>query len=109
MVGASGGDTVRHVSLAVHECSKENSKLAGIGFVEIKSAEKSPFDQDGTRTSRAAELILAHQVTNIDEIARCMADADAHIVAPLGLSDSGKSRSMAVLDPNGVRVELYEY
>ena len=46
---------------------------------------------------------------NIDEIDRRMKKAGIPIVAPLGLSGSGRSRSMAVLDPNGIRVEMYEY
>ncbi len=109
VVGATGTDTVRYVSLAPADWSRENSTYAGISFIEIPSAAASPFDQNGTRPSRAGELVLAHRVSNIDEIARRMRAADVPIIAPLGLSGSGRSRSMAVLDPNGIRVEMYEY
>ena len=109
VVGATGTDTVRYVSLAPAMWSRENSLYAGISFIEIPTGEASPFDQNGARPSRAGELVLAHRVSNIDEIARRMRDADIPIVAPLGLSGSGRSRSMAVLDPNGIRVEMYEY
>ena len=109
VVGATGTDTVRYVSLAPAMWSRENSTYAGISFIEIPAADASPFNQDGTRPSRAGELVLAHRVSNIDEIDRRMRAANVPIVAPLGLSGSGRSRSMAVLDPNGIRVEMYEY
>ena len=109
VVGATGDDTVRYVSLAPAMWTRENNLYAGISFIEIPSSEATPFDQDGTRPSRAGELILAHRVTNIDEIASRMAADGVPVVAPLGLSGSGRSRSMAVLDPNGMRVEMYEY
>lgn len=109
VVGAVAEGTVRYASLAPAMWSRENSDYAGLSFIEIRDAGASPFDQDPTRPSRAAEPILAHRVTNIDEIARRMAADDVPIVTPLGPSGSGKSRSMAVLDPNGLRVELYEY
>ena len=109
VVGAKGDETVRYVSLAPSMWTREDNKYAGISFVEIRAAAASPFRQDSARASRGAEMILAHRVTGIDEIAARMRAADVPIVAPLGLSGSGKSRSMAVLDPNGIRVEMYEY
>lgn len=109
VVGAKGDEAVRYVSLAPRAWSKEDNQYAGISFIEIRSAEPSPFDQDGSRKSREAELILAHRVYNIDEVARRVTAAEIPIVAALGPSGSGKSMSMAILDPNGIRVELYEY
>lgn len=109
VVGAKGDETVRYASLAPSKWTKENSAYAGVSFIEIEGAPASPFDQDAGRASRAGELVLAHRVWNIDEIAKRMAENGVPVVAPLGLSGSGKSRSMAVLDPNGVRVEMYEY
>lgn len=109
VVGAPGDGTVRYVSLAPSVWTKEDNKYAGISFVEITTAEPSPFDQDSDRPSRAGELVLAHRVTNIDEIARRMQEAGVPVISPVSVSGSGKSRSMAVLDPNGMRVEMYEY
>ena len=109
VVGATGEGTVRYASLAPAAWSEEDSAYAGISFIGIEGADPSPFDQDGTRSARGGELVLAHRVTNIDEIAQRMAEDSGPVGAPLGLSGSGKSRSMAVLDPNGIRVEMYEY
>lgn len=109
VVGATGTDAVGYISLVPAGWSKETPENAGISFVEMPKADASPFDQNGARPARAGELILAHRVTNIDEIERRMRADGVTFVAPLGLSGSRKSRSMAVLDPNGMRVEMYEY
>lgn len=109
VVGVKGDETVRYVSLAPAKWTRDNNAYAGVSFIEIEDAAASPFDQNGDRSSRAGELVLAHRVWNIDEIAERMARNGVPVVAPLGPSGSGKSRSMAVLDPNGVRVEMYEY
>ena len=109
MVGAKEGETVKYVSLAPQAWSKEDRPYAGISFVEIRSAEPSPFDQKPGRKPREAEIILAHRAYNIDEVARRVPAAGIPAVAQLSHSGSAKSMSMAMLDPNGIRVELYEY
>ena len=111
VVGAHGDRKVlRYVSMAPTGWTIENQDLrAGVSFIEIEGAAATPFDQDASRPSRAAELILSHRVKNIDEIARRAEAMGIPFITPLGKSGSGKSTSMAVLDPNGVRVEMYEY
>ena len=111
VVGAVGDYKVtRYVSMAPVGWTLENQDLrAGVSFIEIEGADATPFDQDGARASRAGELILAHRVKNLEEIARRAAEMGVPIVAPYGKSGSGKSMSMAILDPNGIRVEMYEY
>ncbi len=109
VLGALGSETVRYASLGPANWSKDRPDFAGISFAEIKSAAISPFDQDSSRSSRAGELILAHRVTNIEEISRRMIADGVPIITPLSKSGSGRSMSMAVLDPNGIRVEMYEY
>ena len=111
VVGATSPDsTVRYVSMAPRGWTLDApDERAGISFIEIDSAESSPFDQDGERASRAGELVLAHRVQNIEEIAKRAAAMGIPVVASLSPSGSGRSMSMALLDPNGIRVELYEY
>lgn len=111
VVGATGERKVtRYVSMGPAGWTIENpDERAGVSFIEIEGADATPFDQDGGRASRAGELVLAHRVKNIAEIARRVEALGVPVVAPLGKSGSGKSISMAVLDPNGVRVEMYEY
>lgn len=82
---------------------------AGLGFIEVPSATESGLGTSGQRQARAGEAILAHRVTGLAEIARRLSEAGATIVQPYGPSGSGRSMSMAVLDPGGMRIELYEY
>lgn len=109
VVGALKEGTVRYISLTPAEWSKDTPDFAGISFVEILTSKPTPLGHDATRTSREGEIILAHRVTNIKEINRRMTADGVPIVAPLSPSGSGKSMSMAVLDPNGTRIEMYEY
>lgn len=56
------------------------------------------------------EIILVHEVAGIDGIYAAMQqDATVMVVSPLSLSGTGRSRSFSAIDPNGVRVEMYEY
>lgn len=87
----------------------DSNTLAGLAFIEIASAESSDFPQEPVRPARTAEPILAHRVTNLEEVARRLDALEVTVVQPLGASSSGLSKSMAVLDPNGIRIELYEY
>lgn len=111
VIGATTpGRTVRYVSMAPRGFTLDApDERAGISFIEIDGAGTSPFDQDGERASRAGELVLAHRVQSIEEIARRATAMGVPIVATLSPSGSGRSTSMALLDPNGIRVELYEY
>ena len=109
VVGALQPGEVRYASLAPAEWDAEAPSFSGVSFIEIPWAAGRGQVNDPQRPSRASELILAHRVTNIVEIEKRMRAADVPFVADLGPSGSGNSQSMAVLDPNGVRVEMYEY
>lgn len=62
-----------------------------------------------TRAIRG-EIILVHEVAGIAGIYEAMRqDAAVTVVSPLSLSGTGRSRSFSAIDPNGVRIEMYEY
>lgn len=109
VVGATGNQTVRYVSLAATGLEQNNPPLTRISFIEIKQASRHKGNQNAKRASAIGDAVLAHRVVNIDLINQRIIADDIPIIAPLGLSGSGKSMSMAVLDPNGIRVEMYEY
>jgi len=109
VVGAVGNSVVKYVSLVPAPWTPKKSHFTGISFVEIPESPPNAFSQNAARPSHAGELILAHRVTNIEDINRRIIAAGVPIIAPLGKSGSGKSMSMAFLDPNGIRVEIYEY
>lgn len=106
--GVTGDKSLNYVALVPAEFSKENPML-GINFIEINEASNTPFSQDGKRTPIAGELMVAYAVKGLAEIERRMRKASIPIVASLTPSATGKSMTLAVLDPNGIRVQMYEY
>ena len=80
-----------------------------MNFVEVQDAEENVLHQDPNRNPIASETMMAYVVTGLDEIERKIKAAEIPIVAPLALSGTGRSRTLSVIDPNGVRVQFYEY
>lgn len=106
--GITNDTELDYVSLVPAEFSKENLML-GINFIEIKEASKTPFSQDGKRSPIAGEQMIAFSVKGLEKIEKQMQKAGIPIVARLTPSATGKSMNLAVLDPNGVRIQMYEY
>jgi len=54
--------------------------------------------------------VLAHRVDDVDAVAQRAQERGVVILAPLGDSGTARtSRSIALLDPNGIRIEVSEY
>lgn len=68
-----------------------------------------PSDPCAARTTRVGQVILSQQVEGLDTVAAKIAAGGYCVVSKLQLSGTKQSRTMAVLDPNGIRVELFEY
>jgi len=109
VIGAGDQSEVRYATLVPAHWSKETPNMAGINLMEIPEIKRSPFSQNVKRVSRAGEPILSHRVTNIEEINRRVLADGIPVVAALSKSGSGRSMSMSILDPNGIRIEMYEY
>ena len=107
--GIANGGSALYVSLAPAAFSRENRNFSTLNFVEIQDAEENVLRQDPNRSPVASETMTAYVVTGLDEIERKIKAAGIPIVAPLALSGTGRSRTLSVLDPNGVRVQFYEY
>lgn len=101
--------TARYTALLPAEWSKENVYLSSLNLVEIASASPSEQPRDITRFPRRSEIVLAYRVENIEEIIRRASAMDTPIIAPLSPSASGKSVTITMFDPNGVRIYLYSY
>ncbi|MEP3224719.1 MAG: VOC family protein [Parasphingorhabdus sp.] len=84
-----------------------------LGLIEISGpgADDGAYRRISDDASAAkGEIVLAHQVVGIKRVYAAMqADEKIQIIAPLSPSGAGLSQSFSVLDPNGVRVEIYEY
>jgi len=68
-----------------------------------------PAEPCAARTTRIGQVILSQQVEGLDTVAAKIAAGGYCVVSKLQLSGTGQSRTMAVLDPNGIRVEIFEY
>ncbi len=101
--------TVRYTALLPAEWSEDNVYLSSLNLVEIDSASPSLLTGDVERAPVQSEVVLAYRVENIDEIMRRAESLDTPIVAPVLPSATGKSVTVTMLDPNGVRVYLYSY
>lgn len=106
--GVTGDKELNYVSLVPAEFSEEKPIL-GINFIEIHEAASTPFAQEGKRTPIAGEQMMAFSVKSLKKIEKHMQKAGIPIVAPLTPSATGKSMTLAVLDPNGIRIQMYEY
>ncbi|MFP2995384.1 VOC family protein [Spongiivirga sp. MCCC 1A20706] len=106
--GVTGDKSLDYVGLVPQEFSKDNI-IMGINLIEIEEAANTPFQQEGKRPPIAGEQMMAFSVTGLKQIEKMMKDAGIPIVAPLTPSATGKSMTLAVLDPNGIRIQMYEY
>lgn len=109
VLGASGEAKVEYAALVPEGWKRENPNASGIGLVYIPDAQGAHYDSNAERRSRVGELILAHRVSHIEDIHAKVVARNIPIVAPLSKSGSGRSTSMSILDPDGVRIEMYEY
>jgi len=107
--GIKEGNSVLYVSLVPDAFSDENRNFSTLNFVEINNAETNVLNQDAKRKPIQAETMTAYVVTGLKAIEKKIKKAGIPIIAPLALSGTGRSRTLSVLDPNGVRVQMYEY
>jgi catechol 2,3-dioxygenase-like lactoylglutathione lyase family enzyme len=68
-----------------------------------------PADPCAAKTTRVGQVILSQQVEGLNAVAAKIAAGGYCMVSKLQLSGTGQSRTLAVLDPNGIRVEMFEY
>lgn len=111
VIGLEGTDPALYVSLAPADWTPD-SGLAGISFIGTEPMASTPAPNPALHPERAArggEVILSSRTVGLEALSRRFAADGVPVIAPYGPSGSGRSMSMAVLDPNGIRVELYEY
>ncbi|MEM9570464.1 MAG: VOC family protein [Pseudomonadota bacterium] len=107
--GVPAGTALEYIVLVPAEFSEANPNFPGLNFVGISDAGPIGLSEDPTRAPKAGELVMAFEVTNLDAIYAQIISNNVKVVAPRALSETGKSETITVLDPNGIRVQLYEY
>jgi catechol 2,3-dioxygenase-like lactoylglutathione lyase family enzyme len=71
--------------------------------------QPKPADVCAGKATRVGQIVMSTQVQGLDAIAAKIKAGDYCVVSGLRPSSTGQSRTLAVLDPNGIRVELFEY
>lgn len=99
---------VQYVAMVPHDFSNDNPH-PGLNFAQIEVATPEGNKLKADRRPQEGEAIFAYEVTGLEEIATKARDGKIPIVAPLALSATGKSQTLTLLDPNGLRIQLYEY
>lgn len=109
VVGMRGEESARYVSLVPGDWSTDRPyELSGVNLVELVS-DSETADSIPLREPRAGELTLAYSVTGLEAIKERIRERGDPIVTPFAASGTGRSMTLTVLDPNGIRVHLYEF
>jgi len=107
--GITGDERIEYAALIPAGWPLDTPNLSGLNFAQIEGAENSLVTEDKKRNPFYGEFILTYEVRELAEIEREMKSAGVPIVTPLAPSGTGKSMTLTVLDPNGLRVHFYEY
>lgn len=84
-------------------------KNGNIGIIEVRSDKLIEYERmmNSIRAVKG-EVLMVFEVDDIDKIWKMMTSGGIQVVSELSVSESGRSRAFAVIDPNGLRVELLE-
>ena len=84
---------------------------SGIALVHIQDSDLPQMNRGvTTRTMRCkGEVMLSLVVEGLEELLRRMDERGFTILNGIQPSASGKSNIASALDPNGIRLEMYEY
>ena len=96
---------------------KVRNRPEGTGAAPLSLLQPHGLDDNGALPIRSCsefgsgvgDTVLSHEVVGLDQIRRRLANTPHCIVSDIQPSRTGKSRTLAVLDPNGILLELYEY
>lgn len=107
--GVPAGTSLEYVVMVPAEFSETNPNFPGLNFVGISDTTALDLPQNHERPPKSGELVLAFEVTNLEAIQRKVSERDIPIITPRALSATRKSETLTILDPNGIRVQLYAY
>ncbi|WP_432201782.1 VOC family protein [Erythrobacter sp. W53] len=100
---------IRTITVVPAIWSREDPNYIGIQFTQISAANDHPFPSRPDRRPRLGEPTLGLQVNDLEAIIARMEADDITVVVPIAPSATGRSMAATVLDPNGIRIQLYEY
>lgn len=110
-VGAAEDQTARSVYIRAKPLQNREPRLTGFALIEITGGDDLPElpRVTGDNAAIRGEVILSLIVESIDEIVSCSEANGGTILNAPEPSSSGKSQIASLVDPGGVRIEMYEY
>lgn len=109
-VGSTRNRPTRSVYLRSSKLSLRDLPASSLALVHIADSDL-PQMRRGANPDDAVqgEVMLSLVVEGIDELLRRLTKAGYRVLNGAQPSASGKSRIASALDPDGIRLELYEY
>lgn len=110
-VGAAEDQTARSVYIRAKPLQTREPRLTGFALIEIEGGDALPElpRVTGDNAAIRGEVILSLIVESIDDIVTCSEANGGTILNAPEPSSSGKSMIASLVDPGGVRIEMYEY
>lgn len=110
-VGAAADQTARSVYIRAKPLQNREPRLTGFALIEIAGGEDLAEvpRETGSNAAVRGEVILSLIVESIDKIVACSREHGGTILNAPEPSSSGKSIIASLIDPGGVRIEMYEY
>ena len=110
-VGAAEDQTARSVYIRAKPLQTREPRLTGFALIEIEGGDALPElpRVTGDNAAIRGEVILSLIVERIDDIVACSEANGGTILNAPEPSSSGRSQIASLVDPGGVRIEMYEY
>lgn len=110
-IGAAEDQTARSVYIRAKPLQNREPRLTGFALIEITGGDPLPEVPRVTGDNAAirGEVLLSLIVESINEIVSCSEANGGTILNAPEPSSSGKSQIASLVDPGGVRIEMYEY
>ena len=109
-VGAVRGQKTRSVYLRSAELKHRDLAPSGIALVHIDGGGLPQLTRgEDPNDAVQGEVMLSLVVEGLEELLRRMKEGGYTVLNELQPSASGKSNIASALDPNGIRLEMYEY
>ena len=109
-VGANRKQTTRSVYLRSARLKERDLPPSGLALVYIADGDLAQLDRGSDPDDAVqGEIMLSLVVEGLADVLQRMKDGGYTILNDLQPSSSGKSMIASALDPNGIRLEMYEY
>jgi catechol 2,3-dioxygenase-like lactoylglutathione lyase family enzyme len=109
-VGANRNQRTRSVYLRSARLTERDLPPSGLALIHIADEDLAKLERGSDPEDAVqGEIMLSLVVEGLAEVLQRMKDGGYTILNDLQPSSSGRSMIASALDPNGIRLEMYEY